>query len=175
MSDDYEIGYRKPPRSGQFKQGEVNNPNGRRGNHPAPKRRTAKDEMGEIFAAILREKQSVSVNGRKQVMTRAEVFLRKLMEDATSGKAAARQTLLTLMQRFPKLVEPELRPSGVVKFMVQGLQDVSLDEFLKVHPDTPARDLPVLVKYFTRAGGPGTPLARDPTKNIIEARPVPHR
>ncbi|HVL73946.1 MAG TPA: DUF5681 domain-containing protein [Beijerinckiaceae bacterium] len=59
----YEVGYRKPPVSGQFRPGRSGNPKGRRKGSKGFK---------AIVLGILREKVSVGENGKRRKVTRLE-------------------------------------------------------------------------------------------------------
>jgi hypothetical protein len=177
MGDDYDVGYRKPPKSGRFKPGEVNNPHGRRGRNGSKTAEAGKNEMAGLFKSILSEKQDVTINGRKQRMTRHEVFCRKLLDDATAGRGNSRQNLLMLYREFRELFVPDIRPSGRIVFSMQTLKDVSLEQFLEFHPETPDKDLAVLRKYFGPERGHGVdfdPWSGD-GKNHILPHLVPKR
>jgi hypothetical protein len=101
-----------------------------------------------------------------------------LVEDATMGRPKARQDLLMLFREFPQAITPDIRPSGVIMFRMQTLKDVSLDEFLEVHPETPHEHLAVLRKYFGPDPGPGVdfnPSGSGDGKNRVLPNLVPPR
>ena len=82
--NDYEVGYRKPPKGSRFKKGQSGNPLGR------PKR---KQSNSELLNAMLDEK--IQVKGK--TMTVREAVFRSLVFDAIKGKASARNMLLSLV------------------------------------------------------------------------------
>ena len=91
MSDDYEVGYGKPPKDTQFKPGQSGNPNGR------PKgARNLKTEIREVMQSTV----TVTQDGkRKKISTRKAVVLR-LTEKALSGNVQATCVLIDLMKTY---------------------------------------------------------------------------
>ncbi|BBD98864.1 hypothetical protein SAMIE_1023650 [Sphingobium amiense] len=81
---DYEVGYRKPPRSGRIRPGEVRNPFGRAGRKPGAISAPGLDEAG-LLERIAGE--PVSIDGR--VMTRREASVRTRYMSALKGKGSA--------------------------------------------------------------------------------------
>ena len=85
---DYDVGYAKPPKSGQFKKGQSGNPKGR------PK---------GVKASLKRELESsitVRERGREAKLSKAEVLAKGLMGDALKGDAKARMEILRLDDEF---------------------------------------------------------------------------
>lgn len=88
---DYDVGYAKPPESGQFKKGQSGNPKGR-----------PKGAKG-VKASLKRELESsitVRDRGREVKLSKAEVLAKSLMSDALKGDAKARVELLRLDDEF---------------------------------------------------------------------------
>jgi Family of unknown function (DUF5681) len=77
MSGEYKVGYKKPPRSGQFRKGRSGNPKGR------PKK--AKQDMSDI-TAILSEPVAVNKSGIAQLMSPFEASIRTLVGQALNGR-----------------------------------------------------------------------------------------
>jgi uncharacterized protein DUF5681 len=70
---EYAVGYKRPPKSGQFKKGQSGNPGGRR------------KKSGPVqvdVASILNETFRVSVGGRAQDMSAKEVAIRQVLKKA---------------------------------------------------------------------------------------------
>src|SRR4051794_32037845 len=83
--DDYDVGYRRPPKEGQFKEGQSGNPNGR------PKGR--KNEA-TILHEILYRKISITERGRTRKAPYIEAMLLRFAEEALRGDAKAAAFLL---------------------------------------------------------------------------------
>lgn len=79
--DNYVVGYRKPPKSGQFQKGKSGNPGGKR-KRPA--------SYHELVEKVLDEKVNVTgKNGKKVAMSQREVSIRNLSTKAMQGNIAA--------------------------------------------------------------------------------------
>ena len=87
----YEVGYKRPPKSGQFKPGQSGNPSGR---HPAPR------TPPEIIDHTLNRMVTVTIDGRRRKMTTFHAFWMQLMEAAARGDARARRDLLEFAVKF---------------------------------------------------------------------------
>lgn len=87
MSGDYEVGYGKPPVSGQFKKGQSGNPNGR------PK---GAKSLGTIVQTELATRLSITLDGQSKQVSRLEALVMKLMQDALAGDAKAQAHMLKL-------------------------------------------------------------------------------
>ena len=85
MADD-KIGYRRPPKQSQFKPGVSGNPKGR------PKRNPT--VVSEVIKNTLSAPIQYLEQGRTKTATRAEVGLRKLVDNAVRGDLTAAVTLL---------------------------------------------------------------------------------
>lgn len=89
MSDEYNIGYRKPPKATQFKPGQSGNRKGR------PKgARNAHTLLNEA----LQETVMITENGKKRKVSKLEIIFRQMVNAAAKGDARARQQLLPLVQ-----------------------------------------------------------------------------
>jgi Family of unknown function (DUF5681) len=77
MSGEYKVGYKKPPKSGQFKKGRSGNPNGR------PKK--VKQDTSDI-AALLSEPVVVNKSGVAQLMSPFEASIRTLVRRALNER-----------------------------------------------------------------------------------------
>jgi hypothetical protein len=75
-TDNYEVGYGKPPKSGQFKKGASGNPSGR------PKK------PKDFQAKVTKELDSTMViieNGKRKLITKAEAMAKQAVNKAVSG------------------------------------------------------------------------------------------
>jgi hypothetical protein len=89
--DFYEVGYRKPPRSTQFRRGVSGNPTGR------PK---GSKSVGAILNAIARKKITVTSNGRTQKVTMLEAIMMQLTNRAAGGDLKAIREVLGAFRLF---------------------------------------------------------------------------
>jgi len=87
-NQDYEVGYRKPPKSGQFKKGQSGNPKGR-----APGSRGLKTDL----KAALKERTTIRANGLEIKGSRQQVMLHTLALRAASGDVRATKLLTDLI------------------------------------------------------------------------------
>jgi hypothetical protein len=99
---DYEIGYGRPPKSGQIKPGEVRNPWGKTG-----KRGSEQDLLLKVAGELV----PANVNGKATSMSQEEGAYRRLFQEALKGNAAALKLLLEHLSRrrppLPALQTPE--------------------------------------------------------------------
>ncbi|MCJ2087491.1 DUF5681 domain-containing protein [Methylobacterium sp. E-005] len=89
MSDDYEIGYRKPPRHSQFKPGTSGNRVGR------PRR---SKNIDTLFEQQLDRLVAVTRDGRKVRVSVREVIIMNIVKAAANGDARARELVLRHMR-----------------------------------------------------------------------------
>ena len=94
--EDYEVGYKKPPKKNRFQKEQSGNSKGR----PNGSR-----NVTTLFNAIIREKIQVKENGRSRRMTKLEAILRQLTNEALSGDHRARKEVMNLRQIFEKSEE----------------------------------------------------------------------
>jgi hypothetical protein len=87
MADEYEVGYRRPPKETQFTKGQSGNPNGR------PK---GSKNLVTMFSAIALREITVTENGRAKTMTSIEAVLHRAMNLAMSGDMRAMRDVLRL-------------------------------------------------------------------------------
>jgi hypothetical protein len=95
--EDYEIGYGKPPKSGQFKKGISGNPSGR------PKKPS--DSASELMKE-LQSKVTIHENGKRKAITKSVGINRQVVNKALSGNLFAAR-LVKDWTRQPKAVEAE--------------------------------------------------------------------
>ncbi len=87
---DYIVGYRRPPKHGQFKKGQSGNPSGRR---KPTKTKTLADTLFEE----LRQEITVHEKGRSYKMTRQQALIRQAVNQALQGDIRPLKLLQTIM------------------------------------------------------------------------------
>ena len=91
-SDDYEVGYGKPPRHSRFQKGRSGNPAGKKNPRQSP---------GQIWQRLLQETVTVSENGRKRTMTKLELVFSQMINKAAAGNDKHVKLFLEVTSRFP--------------------------------------------------------------------------
>jgi Family of unknown function (DUF5681) len=95
MSEDqYFVGYKRPPRHGQFRKGQSGNPHGK-----AKGRKNYRTE----FLEELGEKVLVTENGRQRKLSKQTLIIKRMVADAIKGDAKARDHLLRLIGQVDAL------------------------------------------------------------------------
>ncbi len=94
--DDYEVGYKKPPKRTRFKRGRSGNPKGR------PK--GAKNLRTEL-AEELQERVLIREGGKPRRVSKQRAMLKRLAEKALQGDTRAASLIVNMVARF--LVQTE--------------------------------------------------------------------
>ena len=97
-SDDYEVGYKKPPMHTRFQPGQSGNPKGR------PK--GAKNLKTEL-AEELQECIALREGGARRAVSKQRALLKRLMEKALQGDVRAASLIFNMVARFLDQTEPE--------------------------------------------------------------------
>lgn len=113
--ESYEIGYRRPPKNGQFKKGQSGNPKGR------PK---GSKNFITLLEQELDQKITVNENGRKKEITRMQAMVKRLVADSLQGNLRTTIAMVGLLQRHGKLDEADAGE------MLPGDYSAILDTFM---------------------------------------------
>lgn len=91
MADqDYDVGYRRPPKATQFKKGESGNPKGR------PK---GSRSLEKVVVDELKVKITVNENGRSKKVKKAEAIAKQMVNKAMTGDPKAISLVLGVSNR----------------------------------------------------------------------------
>jgi hypothetical protein len=155
---DYEVGYGKPPKSGQIQKGEVRSP-GRAGKNGVKKKKALGDHIAELWQKMADEKVTVTIDGRPQKMFKIELVLYRMMADAIAGSAAARREIRQWQREFPQLLE-RINPLPNGKIILAfappdagAIQKLTTEQIVEAFPDMPDEDLQVIERYWTMPEG----------------------
>ena len=96
--EDYEIGYGKPPKSGQFKKGVSGNPSGR------PKKPS--DSASELMKE-LQSKVTLNENGKRKVITKSRGINRQVVNKALSGNLQAARLVVDWIRQEMVAEQPQ--------------------------------------------------------------------
>jgi Family of unknown function (DUF5681) len=122
----YEVGYGRPPKGGQFTKGKSGNPKGR------PK------GSKNLATIVLREsRQPVRVNGPRgaRTVTKLEATVMQLGNKAAQGELRATREFLPLVQRSEEAVSAESAPLVVHELDQRVMQSLRRRmERMKVEP-----------------------------------------
>ena len=83
---EFEVGYKKPPIKSRFKPGLSGNPTGRQKRKPLA--------LAEIVRSAFATPVTYNENGRAKTVTRLELYLKTLIEQAMRGNIGAAETVL---------------------------------------------------------------------------------
>ena len=104
-SRDYAVGYRRPPKSTQFKPGVSGNPKGKpKGSRP----------VGALLQEIIRQKIAVTENGKTRRLPVLEIMLRRLANDAMRGEQRSIKFLLSLLDHYSDSSQATLQLSEML-------------------------------------------------------------
>ena len=122
MADDYEVGYGRPPKSGQFAKGQSGNPQGR------PK---GSKNIGTMFNQMARKVIIVKENGKTKTITQMEAVLCQMTNRALSGDLRAMKDYINLARHFeeaennePQVTEPSERDRAVLESIRRRMERI---------------------------------------------------
>jgi hypothetical protein len=87
-TQNYSVGYRKPPRHTQFKKGQSGNPRGRD---------KGRENYRTEFLKELSERVTVTENGHLRKLSKQTLIVKRMVADAIKGDAKAREHMLRLI------------------------------------------------------------------------------
>jgi Family of unknown function (DUF5681) len=131
-SDDYEIGFRKPPAKSRFKPGSSGNPKGRpRG---SKNKTSLKEEtkLSDIIFEIANQKISVQEKDKKVNITMAEAMVRSLAIKAVKGDTRSQRIFLNLKDKVDEKREKEITDTVDVAFKYKTFWEKTLEQW-KLH------------------------------------------
>lgn len=118
MSDDYDVGYGKPPKKNQFQKGKSGNPKGR------PK---GAKSFGSAVRKQLSEKVQLIQNGKPRKVSKADAVIMRVMKDALEGKPRAQTEILRMAQTYL----PDDTQSDALEQPVAAEDQAIIDAFVK--------------------------------------------
>ncbi|MCV2880372.1 DUF5681 domain-containing protein [Sedimentimonas flavescens] len=113
--DDYEVGYRKPPKHSRFQKGRSGNANGR------PK---GAKGFGASLTRELEEMVTVREGGRQIKMSKAKALAKRLVAKALAGDLSAIKMLASLDEGLAKRAEAETEEAEVAVFPNQTDEEI---------------------------------------------------
>ncbi len=116
MSKDYDVGYGKPPKGRQFRNGESGNPKGRLKGH-----KNLKTELLEELA----ERIQIREDGERRQISKQRAIVKQLVAKAIKGDPKAASAIFQLAQRIVGEQDPASEPT------LTPVDEEILAEFLK--------------------------------------------
>ena len=126
--DDYEIGYRKPPKSSQFKKGISGNPSGR------PKK------PSDFLSALLREANSkvpITEKGKRKMVKMIDVVAKQVMTKAATGNIQSQRLLYMLLQQAQERAAEEQSSPNKRDYGSMSAKDLTDDELTWIIKNSP--------------------------------------
>lgn len=120
MSDDYDVGYGKPPKHTRWEKGQSGNPRGR----PKASRGLKTDLHAELVSRM-----TIQISGKPITATKQQLMIKTLTARAAAGDVRAIQTLIKLVMQ---VFGPEDRGGDQKRLSAQDQQ--ILDELLARSP-----------------------------------------
>jgi hypothetical protein len=127
QANSFEVGYKRPPKVGQFVKGRSGNPKGR------PK---GSQNVASVFLKIARERVRVTINGRFRTITKLEAITLQIINKAMAGDSRAAKDVLSLHSLLERTEEskfqadaaPDERDSEVLERLFKRMQEVETSD-----------------------------------------------
>jgi hypothetical protein len=113
-TEDFEVGYRKPPKSGQFKKGVSGNPAGR------PKKAS---DFGSQLMRELNSPVAINENGKRTVIRKFEGIAKQLVNKSLAGHLPSSRLVLA---QYQQELEKEAEQQRLANRPVSELTDEEL-------------------------------------------------
>jgi Family of unknown function (DUF5681) len=129
----YEVGFGKPPKSGQYKRGQSGNPSGR------PK---GAKNLKTILRKVLLTLVPAVIGGRRLKMTATEALLRQMLNKAVSGDLRATTQLISLIKELKIEFTEERRTDKASGLSSEELSKLSTAELQRLFAEKLAEQNP---------------------------------
>ncbi|MFC2950591.1 DUF5681 domain-containing protein [Marinicaulis aureus] len=120
--EDYDVGYKRPPKHTRFKKGQSGNKKGR------PK---GSRNMTSILAEVMAQKVMIKINGRKKLVPLREAWAHQLGAAALRGNVREQIALMKALHDYvPAALEPEnAPPTKIVVNFVDSNEEMLVERF----------------------------------------------
>jgi len=108
-NNDYDVGYGKPPKSGQFKKGQTGNPRGRK--------KGARGLKTDLKSE-LKEKVTITENGKSVKISKKRLMIKQLVAKALKGDIRA----------LSKLIDLNISVLGIEDEAIKGPASLSISD-----------------------------------------------
>jgi hypothetical protein len=110
----YDVGYGRPPKATRFRPGQSGNPTGYR---------KSSKPIRERLQELMNSKVTVTEHGRTRRVSRLDVMLRQLANDAMRGDQRALKLLMEFLHRYGAEVEGTVRSEEITSEDLEILSD----------------------------------------------------
>ena len=110
----YDVGYGRPPKATRFRPGQSGNPTGYR---------KGSKTIGARLRELMNSKVKVAEHGRTRWITRLDVMLRQLTNDAMRGDQRALKLLMEFLHRYGAEVEGTVGAEEITSEDLEILSD----------------------------------------------------
>ncbi|WP_430443648.1 DUF5681 domain-containing protein [Sphingorhabdus contaminans] len=132
-TDDYEVGYGRPPKKHQFQKGQSGNPKGRRIGA-----RGLKSDLEEV----VRAKVPVTQQGQKSFQTKQRVLLVRLVNEALQGNMKAATQVLTMIVQILGVEDERTSRTDLTPSELDILDSYLAGDLISADASDPCSDTP---------------------------------